>query len=346
MAGNPTVWGIHMGRHVGDRPVEENYVAIGWAALGDLFKIEPTREAFKEAMIAAYPDKKAGAIPVDAGTTFKFACEIVAGDYVVYPSKADRRVNVGRFTSKSAYFPNDPDSYPNRRTVEWLGHFPRNELSQSALNEIGSFVTLFKVRRNALEFLAKINAHLTANVSALDHGDSDVADEIEDDDTATVSVSKQAEETTDDFIVRRIMAQLDGYQFEEFVAHILECMGYTARVTQKSGDGGVDVIAHMDALGFQPPIVKVQCKRTTGQHGPAEVNQLNGTLGEGEFGLFVTLGSFCRAAAELERNRPKLRLIDGDAFVELVLEHYSSLSPRYRSLIPLKQIYVPDLAEP
>jgi restriction system protein len=68
-------------------------------------------------------------------------------------------------------------------------------------------------------------------------------------------------------------------------------------------------------------------------------------LGDGEFGLFVNLGSYSRSAVELERNRAKLRLIDGEEFVEMILENYPQLSPRYRSLIPLKQIYVPDLTK-
>ena len=139
------------------------------------------------------------------------------------------------------------------------------------------------------------------------------------------------------------MRGLSGYDFEVFVAHVLECMGYTTRVTQRSGDGGVDVYAHNDALGFQPPIVKVQCKRKTDQTTRPEVDQLLGTLGEGEYGLFVSLGSFSREAVQLERNRPKLRLIDGEQFVDMVLQHYTRLAPRFRSLIPLKQIYVPDL---
>ena len=164
------------------------------------------------------------------------------------------------------------------------------------------------------------------------------------DDIASQSTSQLAQENTADFIVRRLHSQLSGYEFEHFVAHILECMGYSARVTEKSGDGGVDVIAHTDQLGFQPPIIKVQCKRQTGQIGEPEVSQLLGTLGEGEYALFVTLGSYSRSAWVRERNNPRLRLIDGEDFVTLVLQHYASISPRYRLLLPLKQIYVPDLS--
>ena len=29
------VWGLHMGKHVGMRPEENNYVAIGWKEMGD-----------------------------------------------------------------------------------------------------------------------------------------------------------------------------------------------------------------------------------------------------------------------------------------------------------------------
>ena len=338
-----TVWGVHMGAHVGDRPIEGGYVAIGWPAMGDLTKIAPDREAFKAALVVAYPEKKAGAVPVDAGSMFKFLHEIQAGDMVIYPSKSDRMVNIGRFTGQATYVEGDADEYPTRQMIEWLGHFPRNEFSQAALHEIGSFLTMFRVRRYANEFLAKINLAAAGDAGVASETQADQQDEIADDETATVSAAIQAEASTSDFIIKRLMTELTGHQFEELVAHMMECMGYTARVTPKSGDGGVDVIAHMDPLGFQPPIVKVQCKRTTGQTPRPDVDQLLGTLGDGEYGLFVNLGSFARGAIELERNRAKLRLINGEQFVDLIFEHFSQLSPRYRALIPLKQIFVPDL---
>ena len=336
MTEQPTVWGVHMGRQVGTRPVEGGYVAIDASPFGDLKTLPRDRASIKALIAERMPNVKRGAIPVYAGVWSRFAHEMKKGDIVIYPSKIDRMVNIGRFTGIAEFVAGDADGYPNRRGVEWMGQFSRSEFSQDALYEIGSFITVFIVRQNVHEFLAKVGL---ASPDAA--GDED--DALLDDDTATLAASQQAEETTTDFVLRRLTSELSGFEFEEFVAHLLECMGYTARVTQKSGDGGVDIIAHTDALGFEPPIIKVQCKRIGGSTGEPEVNQLLGTLGEGEFGLFVSVGSYSRPAILLERNRSKLRLIDGEQLIKLVLENYARLSPRYRAIIPLKQIYVADL---
>ncbi len=329
------VWGIHMGEKAGSAPIDNNYVGIGWEQLGDLKQYSVSRESLKEALSKALPESKKGAIPQNAGVLFRFVNEIKQGDIVIYPSK-DRVVNIGRVTSDYIYVADDPHDYTNHRQVEWLGHFERNEFSQSALNEIGSALTLFAVKTHSQEFLTKIGL---ANSTTRDVSD----DETADDESITETISFQAQQTTEDFIIKQLHAKLDGYEFEYFVAHLLECMGYKARVSSKSGDGGVDVIAHSDELGFEPPIIKVQCKKSLTSNGEPEVNQLLGSLGEGEYGLFVNLGSYSRPARLLERNKPKLRLIDGEELVDLILEHYPSMLPKYRSILPLKQIYVADL---
>ncbi|MBX7492034.1 restriction endonuclease [Qipengyuania sp. 1NDW9] len=333
-------WGVHMPEWVGDDPIEGGFVVIGWGRLGNIFEIPNDREEFKRRLERAYPEKKPGAIPVDAGTLFRFAHEIAEGDTIVYPSKHNRMVNIGKATGKRWHGPplqDGEDTFPNYLGVEWRVSFPRSEFSQAALNEIGSFISLFRIRQHTSEFLKRLGEGHSDGRSASDQSDA-VTDDI-----ASQSASKLAEETTQDFVIRRIHQSLTGFEFEHFSAHLMECLGYTARVTEKTGDGGVDIIAHTDQLGFQPPIIKVQCKRQTAQVGEPEVSQLLGTLGEGEFALFVTLGSYTRQARSRERNTPRLRLLDGEDLVELILEHYPQMSPRYRTMLPLKQIYVPDI---
>lgn len=336
------VWGIHMPEWVGDDPIEKGYVCLGWPRMGDIFSIPADREAFKKRMAEAYPEKKAGAIPVDAGTLFRFVHEVAVGDTIVYPSKHNRMVNIGKVSKEHGHETTetaDEDGLPNWIGVDWIGHFPRSDFSQAALNEIGSFITLFSVRKHVGEFLAKIGGSTpTSSISDVDEAEQAVSDDI-----ASRNAAQVAAENAQDFIIRRIHTGLSGHEFEHFIAHLMKCMGYTARVTEMSGDGGVDVIAHTDELGFQPPIIKIQCKRKTEQIGEPEVSQLLGTLGEGEYALFVTLGSYTKQARVRERNTPRLRLLDGEELVQMILQHYPQMSPRYRLMLPLKQIYVPDL---
>jgi len=58
----------------------------------------------------------------------------------------------------------------------------------------------------------------------------------------------------------------------------MEAMGYRARVTEQSGDGGVDVIAHRDELGFEPPLIKIQCKQINSTIGRPDIQKLDGAV--------------------------------------------------------------------
>jgi restriction system protein len=40
-----------------------------------------------------------------------------------------------------------------------------------------------------------------------------------------------------------------------------------------------------------------------------------------------------------------LRLVDGDGLVELILEHYEKFDSRFKSLLPLKRVYIPEPIE-
>lgn len=311
---------------MGDKPIKEGFVAIGWSEVGDLSKLPTTREAFREIVAGTYPERKPGSFPVTGGTLFRFTHEMKRGDVVIHPSKIDRLVHIGIIDGDYIHLA-AAESYPNRRKVKWLKHVPRATFSQSALHEIGTAVTLSQVRNHLEEFLAALK------------GQAFEPEEI--DEAATESPSEETEEATKDFVLKRLKSQLDPYQFEHFVAHLLERMGYHTRVTQQSSDGGIDILASKDELGFEKPIIKVQCKQKLSSTGHPEVAQLYGHIDKEEHGLFVTLGDYTAQARTFERSKPNLRLIDGSTLVDLIFNHYERFDPSYQTLLPLKRTYVP-----
>ncbi len=161
------------------------------------------------------------------------------------------------------------------------------------------------------------------------------------DDPTVALIAEDIEETTRDFILKRLAQELKGHQFADFVAHLLVTMGYRTRVSPPGPDGGLDILAHRDELGFEPPIIKVQVKSTESSIGNDIVQALYGQVDKAEFGLVVTLGTFTPAAKNFARGKSNLRLIDRSDLVALIFEHYNQFDPRYKALLPLKQVYVP-----
>ena len=329
-----TLWGIHAGR-TGDADelfLRKNRIALGWAKIGDLSALKPNREAFKAAVAAAFPDFKAGRIPGNAGQLFRFTHEMKPGDLVAYPSKRDRRVHLGRITGDYIYDKKTEPGYPNTRVVQWLRDVPRTHFSQGALYEIGSAMSLFAVRNYADEFLAALEGKANAPTPVAE-------------DESVAAVAADIEETTRDFVIKQLAQELKGHPFAAFVAHLLNTMGYRTRVSPVGPDGGVDIVAHKDELGFEPPIIKVQVKSTEGNIGDPEVSSLYGKVGSGEHGLFVTLGGFSPKAVSFAKSKSNLRLIDGEELVQLIFTHYEQFDSRYKGLIPLRRVFVPESVE-
>ncbi|MBQ1564713.1 MAG: restriction endonuclease, partial [Clostridia bacterium] len=87
------IWGIHCRDDSLFR--KENIIAIGWREMGDLNVLGLDRDAFKKRYSEVYAEAKRGNIANGAGMLYRFCCEAQIGDYVVYPSKSDRQVNIG-----------------------------------------------------------------------------------------------------------------------------------------------------------------------------------------------------------------------------------------------------------
>ena len=341
MSNDVTVWGIHGGR-TGDANtlfLEGHVVGLGWPAMGDLGQLGSNRDAFKTKLAEAYPKKKPNAIPNNAGQLFRFVHEVKVGDLVSYPSKNDRKVHIGRIDGEYEYRPAVSKAYPHHRKVTWLAHIPRTRFSQGALYEIGSALSFFQIKNYADEHIAfgtgKKTAGSTEEGSASNGSGEDV------DDTVGV-VAEEIENATKDFIIKTLARELKGHPFAEFVGHLLEAMGYRTRVSPPGPDQGIDVVAHKDELGLEPPIIQVQVKSSESNVGNSVVSSLYGVVGSSEYGLFVTLGSYTPNARQFAHGKSNLRLIDGDGLVDLVLKHYEALDARYKGILPLKRVYVPE----
>jgi restriction system protein len=308
------MWGIHNDTTVD--LIGGNFVSIGWDEVGDLRALPSDRAALKAVLRSGYPDAKEGAYPVWAGILYRFGTELAPGDLIVSPQKSDRTLNFAEVTGPY-YWDQTAESHRHRVPVRWKKTgISRSLFSQDALYEIGSAVTLFRVKHFEPEEAVR-RADETPSASRIDT-------------------------YTRDFIADRILHGMSHEEFEEFVAELLRTVGYQARVTPYSNDGGVDVIAHRDPFGLEPPVIKVQCKHLTGNIGAPEVNQLTGTLARGELALFVSLGAYTKDAQALERNRQDLRLIGGDEVIDLVLANYEKLPARWQSIMPLRRILVVD----
>ena len=334
------MWGVHNDTLTTEL-VDEGFVSVGWDPLGDLTALGASRGELKEHLASVYPDRKPMAVAAWAGSLLRFRDAMQPGDIVVAPYRPDSTINIGIITG-DYYFDASAEMHRHRRRVEWKRTgVSRTVFSEHALYEIGALLTVFAVRKHADEFRAVLDA-ATTSVEEVTRIVEAVSDAKADEEGADEPRASRIERHTRDFVLETLHRRLSHREFEEFTADLLRAVGYQARVTAYSQDGGVDVIAHRDPLGIEPPLVKVQCKHLTGAISAPQVQQLIGTQGHGELSLFVTLGGYTKDALAIERSRSGLRLLTGEDVVSLVLENYDSLSSRWRTRIPLTPVLVVD----
>ncbi len=80
-----------------------------------------------------------------------------------------------------------------------------------------------------------------------------------------------------------------------------------------------------------------------GEVNEATVSELSGKVSsEREFGLFVSAGGFNKRARDFAFSKRHLKLIDGDELVQLVYQYYPQLDAKYKGMIPLRSVYIPE----
>jgi restriction system protein len=121
-----------------------------------------------------------------------------------------------------------------------------------------------------------------------------------------------------------LLLELPPDRFEHLARRLLLEAGFiSAKVTGRTGDGGIDGIGvyRLSLVSFP---VFFQCKRYRGSVRAGAVRDFRGAMaGRGDRGLLITTGTFT-AEAKQESTRdgaPPIDLIDGERLCDLLKEH-------------------------
>ena len=325
----PGVWVVRGGNYneLAGQVKAKQAVAISWSAVGDVSKIQ-SRDELKAAMEEVEPGS---GTPDSVGQVFRFANDIQADDYILTPEKITSEIHISRCKGPYKFDPSlFGHDYPHIRPVEYLKAVPRNDFPQSVRNTLGSTLTVFRadVALPYLEgFLGK-RPPLPGGEGEEPAEAGVWADEIEG------QARGQILEALDN---------IEHYDFQIFIAGLLQALGYKARPGKKGADGGVDVIAHPDVFGLGSPRMKVQVKNQKSSASIQDVGYLKGVLGSDERGLFVCTGGFTKDAESASFVRDgQVSLVHGRGLLDLILEHYDALPDSAKALLTLRKVYVPE----
>ncbi len=127
------------------------------------------------------------------------------------------------------------------------------------------------------------------------------------------------------------LLQASPTRFEHIVLDVLHSLGYGAnrQALQQvggSGDGGIDGVISLDALGLEK--VYVQAKRWQSTVGRPELQAFYGALAgqKARRGVFITTSGFTAQSVEFARSVEGLVLVDGERLVNLMLDHEVGVS--------------------
>lgn len=93
-------------------------------------------------------------------------------------------------------------------------------------------------------------------------------------------------------------APIDGHDYEFWIAARLSQVGWSAEVTQGSGDQGVDIVASIEGLS-----VAIQCKRYSGSVGNKAVQEIMAgmTYYRMDHAVIISTGKYTKSAIDLAR---------------------------------------------
>lgn len=319
------VWGMHSQDDNLFLNSKQPVIAIGWEQMGDLRNIGKSLDDYRLAYSKTYQDKSKQSIAGSVAQLYKFKEKMEIGDYVVFSSKSDKKINIGIVSGE--YYYQEGERYPNRRKVKWIKHLPRTYFTQGALYEFGSFLSVFQIKNYSDEVIDALDKEFAQKQSVISEDDTIQA-------TADAIML-----STQDYILKKLSTLYKGYPLENVCESLLKAMGYGfTQVSKQGGDRGVDLVAYKDEL---PPRIIVQVKSYDGDVPEKDVQSLKGALKQGDYGLFITLGNYSKNAQQYIKENPMIKAINGREFVDLILKFYDKMDDNFKANMNLVQVYLP-----
>lgn len=291
---------------------KDGYIAIGWNDVPNL-KEAYSLDKIKKALEKSSYDYTPAQIPIRAGQVYRFGHVMKKGDIVLSPYKSGEYLvgEVGEY-----YFEDNPQDgcpYKHRRKIKWNDNtILKDNMSTNLSYCLGAIMTVFSID--------KYNKELKALIEGKTYTKSEKPQKVRE-------------------VVLSDLKKLNGKEFEHFIGHLLEVIGFTAEVTQYVGDKGIDVNGLLNAEGLADIILRVQAKRVSGVIGNKEVMALRGALSQGEHGCLLTLSGFSQQAVEESQAPGKIpiKLISGNDLAEIILKHFDEISDEYKQLFGINR---------
>lgn len=339
MAKHSRTWVVRAGKDAAfiDDFRANSLVAIGWPEAGP---IAPSvdDDTLTALFDSAFPASKPGSRRVWQAQVHRFLTEIQAGDPVATYDPNARLYLLGTIAGQ----PEWRDARLSRmRAVRWTHQAFRDGLSVETRNGLGSIATFFRTSQETSDELWAKAVPLESASASTQPPTPPPAQPADDSESAETILREEVQEKAEQFIEDRI-ASLDWRQMQELVAGILRAMGYHATVAADGPDRGVDIFASPDGLGLQEPRIFVEVKHRSGAMGADELRSFLGGRRTGDRCLYVSTGGFTKEARyEADRANVPLTLVTLPKLRELLLQHYETLDPVARALVPLQRLYWP-----
>jgi len=199
-------------------------------------------------------------------------------------------------------------------------------LTETGRNASVDYPTAVQLVRKWVKFHQANKKSKQSDAEALINLSDNLTDDIEDkNEVPLLDIIKKTTPAGFEHLCGRLLRE---YNFED------------VKITQRSGDGGIDGTATLKLNPFVNMSVFLQCKRYEGSVPISHIREFIGVLASeqngADRGLFITTGTLPKSAYELERKNTKLELIDGDKLVEMFEKIGLGVTPR--------TVYDPDMA--